>query len=432
MTKGRHLTKYDRAVIEHMLNKKCSFRAIAHDLDKDPCTISREVKLRYVIRKTGAGGRVFNDCRNARYCTQKQLCSNTCTRNCSLCVRCRDYCEDYEKMYCPKLSAPPYVCNGCSDKPRCRLEKHYYYAADAQKDYKSLLEESRSGILKTEEEIRRIDDIISPLIRKGQSPYHVWLNNKDRLMISEKTLYNYIDMGLLSVKNIDLSHKVKYKPRKKKGNSSFKVDRKCFINRSYDDYVEFMEEHEHLPVVQIDSVVGKSPGKVFLTMSFVNCNLLVLFLREHNDSRSVTDIFRYLYRVLGHDAYKQAFPVILADRGSEFTNPLAIEFNDAGERISRVFYCDPSSPFQKPAVENCHRLLRRIVPKGVSFNGLDSKDVRLIMSHINSYRRKNLGNKSAMEGFRFMYPSIADSFLDVLGIEEISPNNVILSPDLLK
>ena len=54
--------------------------------------------------------------------------------------------------------------------------------------------------------------MVTPLILQGQSPYMI-LRNHPEIALSEKTLYNYIESGALSVKNIDLPKKVKYKVR---------------------------------------------------------------------------------------------------------------------------------------------------------------------------------------------------------------------------
>ena len=115
-----------------------------------------------------------------------------------------------------------------------------------------------------------------------------------------------------------------------------------------------MEEHPDTPVVQMDSVIGRKGGKVLLTIFFQNCNLLLAFLRDHNTARSVTDVFEDLYSRLGHDDYYRLFPVILTDRGSEFSNPTAIEKDADGHSRSRIFYCNPSAPYQKGGIEVSH------------------------------------------------------------------------------
>jgi hypothetical protein len=81
--------------------------------------------------------------------------------------------------------------------------------------YEDTLKESRSGVAISEEERKRIDGIVTPLILNGQSPYHICLNNKDALMISEKTLYKYIAANFFGAESTDLTRKVGMKPRRK-------------------------------------------------------------------------------------------------------------------------------------------------------------------------------------------------------------------------
>ena len=54
------------------------------------------------------------------------------------------------------------------------------------------------------------------------------------------------------------------------------------------------------------------------------------FLRDFNTSQSVIDIFEMLYVKLGRNLFEKLFPVILTDRGSEFSNPRMIEYTKDG------------------------------------------------------------------------------------------------------
>jgi IS30 family transposase len=182
-------------------------------------------------------------------------------------------------------------------------------------------------------------------------------------------------------------------------------------------------------VVEMDSVEGNKGGKVFLTLYFRNCSLMLAFIREHNTERSVFNVIELLYKTLGHDTFAALFPVILTDRGSEFTDPLSIEFDSNGKRRTRVFYCDPQRSNQKGGIEVTHEMIRRIIPKGKSFDNLLQKDVSLMMSHINSYKRKKLGNQSAYQLFSFIH---GEGILDKLGISQIPSNEINLTPLLLK
>ena len=125
----------------------------------------------------------------------------------------------------------------------------------------------------------------------------------------------------------------------------------------------------------------------------------------------------------------QALFLIITDRGSEFTDPLGIEFNGNNERRTRVFYCDPQRSDQKGGCEVCHEMIRRVLPKKTSFDNLTQEDVSLLMSHINSYTRKKLNDQSANQLFSFLYG--ADT-LAKLGIKVIPANEINLTPYLLK
>lgn len=337
-------------------------------------------------------------------------------------------CEDYKIEACALQTKPPYVCNGCSELRICTLQKAVYIAADAQKEYELIRSESRSGITVDEVEILRLDRIISPLIRNGQSIHHICSNNRDVIMCSDKTLYNYVDYNLFSARNLDLPRKVKYRPRKKSA-GHFKVDKSCRIGRTYKDFLLFMKEHPDTPIVEMDSVEGVKGGKVLLTLHFLDSQFMLAFIRNGNTSQSVIDIFERLYGDLRTASFQRLFPVILTDNGSEFSNPLALEFDKEGNRRTSIFFCDPSAPYQKGAVENNHELIRRIVPKGHNFTPYNQEDMNLMMNHINSYGRRKLSDRSPHAVFSFLHGT--DTLLK-LDAKSIPKNAIILHPKLLK
>ena len=91
--------------------------------------------------------------------------------------------------------------------------KHWYDPVDAHIAAQDAIMQARTGILSNEADIQRINKIITPLIKNGQSVHQAYLNHVDELMCSEKTLYNYVDACLFDVRNIDLPRKVKCRPR---------------------------------------------------------------------------------------------------------------------------------------------------------------------------------------------------------------------------
>ena len=429
MAKHAHLTLQERSIICVRLTEKVSLAHIAAELEKDPGTISREIRKHKVEIETGAYGRGFNPCLHRRSCTKTDLCK-TCyssNRRCCFCKNCNKNCPDFEEEVCPKLSEPPYVCNGCPDRLRCTLRKYEYQPVHADKQYKETLSSSRTGFAIDPEELERVNQIVSPLIKNGQSIHHIYMNNADELMMSEKSIYNLLNAGAFDANRMDCPRSVRMRPRKKE--SEKKIDRHCFEGRTYKDFTEFTTDNPDVAVVQMDSVIGRKGGKVLLTVFFTSCNLLLAFLRDNNTARSVLNVFNDLYETLGRNTYCQLFPLILTDRGSEFSNPVSIEFDKDGERRSLVFYCDPSSPYQKGGIEVAHELIRRVLPKNTSFDNLQQEDIDLMLCHINSYKREKLNGRSAYQLFSFLY---GDDILPKLNICEIEPNDIILTPKLLK
>lgn len=135
--------------------------------------------------------------------------------------------------------------------------------------------------------------------------------------------------------NIDLPRKVRYSARKVE--CHLKVDKACRIGRTYEDFKGYLLEYPDLAITQLDPVEGKKGNKVLLTIHFVKAELMLAFLRDHNDSQSVIDIFERLYFELRPDRFCSLFKVCLADNGTEFSNPKAIEYDRQGNLRSRIF-----------------------------------------------------------------------------------------------
>lgn len=428
MSKGKHLTLDDRLSIQTGLHDGLKFQEIAREIGKDPSTVSKEIRNHIIVKRTS----MFNPCSKIQECSHSgDICSPCRVSSFKICRRCSaaecfTICPEFSHKTCRKLMSAPYVCNGCKDRQGCRLERHLYDAKAAQKAYEACLVQSRQGFAITYDELKRIDDIVSPLIRQGQSIHHICQNNKDLIMCDERSIYNYIDAGLLSVGNLDLPRKVRYRVRKKK--RPVRVDKQCHVGRTYEDFLKFLDACPDVAVTEMDSVEGRKGGKVLLTIYFRNCELMLAFLREVNTARSVTDIFSYLDRALGREAFRNLFQVILTDRGSEFTDPLSIECDENGEIRTRIFYCDPQRSDQKGGCEVTHEMIRRILPKGSSFDHLTQADIDLMMSHINSYTRKKLGNLSPYRLFSSLY---GENLLTQLNLHQIPPNEINLTPKLL-
>lgn len=328
---------------------------------------------------------------------------------------------------CPLLARPPYVCNSCGDKRRCRHGKWFYLADKAQQEYRRLLVASRSGFNLTGEELEQISRIVMEGTARGQSIHHIMLSRATEFTVSEKTVYALVNAGVIATQRHHLPEapyrKRRLRHRKSKA-CEHRVERRCRDGRTMDDFRAFMAAHPEMRPVEIDSVVGRVGGKVLLTVNFDCCGLMLAFLRDRNDAKSVVDIFDSLEERLGGDMFRRLFPVLLTDNGSEFTAPSELERDGR----TRVFYCDPYASYEKPFVENNHRNLRRVLAKGTSFDDLTQADIDKVMSHVNSMIRGEYGDRTAAARFAELF---GRDTLALLGIREIQPEDVCLTQSLV-
>lgn len=156
-----------------------------------------------------------------------------------------------------------------------------------------------------------MNNIVKPLVMQGQSPYHI-LTNHPELDVSVKTLYNYIDQGVLLTRNIDLKRKPKFKPRKTEQTRI--TNREVFNGRTYQDFQALNPEH----FAEMDTVISaKGSDKCILTFFLPDSELFLAYLLNRRTAGAVRAVFDRLEKALGTYRFLTLFETILTDRGSE-------------------------------------------------------------------------------------------------------------------
>ena len=424
----KHLTLLNREDIEKLLKAGFKFYQIAENIQKDPTTISKEIRKYKTEHYPSNFNNKNNYCKNKNSCTIMNLCNSNCHSECRRCGKCNSICSQYELDLCEKLLKPPYVCNACNRYAQCRKIKYVYIASKAQKNYENSLVSCRQGINISENDLKKLDNLISPLIKQGQSIKLIYRNHKNEIPCKVNCLYNYIDAGLFSVKNIDLPRRVKYKVRNKTNKTRVKKDYNYKIGRTYEDFKNFLEENPNINVVEMDTVEGIKGGKVLLTMIFRNFNFMIARLLPDKTSNSVKKEFDNLEKIIGTNLFKLAFKCILTDNGGEFQRPDDLETSIDNSKRCCIFYCEANRSDQKAKVEKNHEYIRYIIPKGTSMDNYIQADIDLMMSHINS---------TAREVLNFAIPyDMASIYLGMdtmkkLHLSKIQPDDIILKPYLI-
>lgn len=426
------LTLSDRVIIEAGLYARKTFKEIARETRKHPTTISREIKSN---RTMVPGDRHFGkDCLYAAECKTKKLCGKPgCYDRCVNChaTDCREICSRYDNSPCTPLYSPPYVCNTCDRRRKCRADRAYYSAKHADAIAERRYSETHMGIRTRGEDLQQMDELVSKLVKKGQPLTHIHAEHGEKLGVTERTLYNYIEAGVFSIGNIDLRRKVGYRPRRKKREPSTGFEKQDFRKgRTYNDYLNYMESHPETNIVELDTVFGvREQGKRLLTMIFTANNVMLLFLMRDGKADTVIETFDYLTSLIGVEAFQRVFPLFLTDNGGEFKRVHEIERTVDGQRRTRVFFCEPYSSWQKPHIEKNHEFIRYVLKKGSSLNPYTQQDMTLLANHINSIKRAGLDGRCP---FELVEDPDTSSLLSLLGLKQVPPDEVCLKPALLR
>ena len=424
----------DRVAIEVGLCRGESFKKIAKRIGRHPSTVSHEV----LENRTHIGATYYagKDCRIVRKCITTGLCGasdSACHRRCKYCkgFDCRQVCDRYISVACHAPEKPPYVCNTCKHRKLCIKDKYVYTATYADAAVSRRRSESRQGIRLTSEQRAFVDDLVTRLVKKGQPLTHIYAEHEAEMPMSLRSLYNYIDAGELTIKNIDLRRKVGYRSRKK-GKYTQPLG---FANQSYRQGRTYEDYQHHLTcsgvsVVEMDTVKGvREKGKRLLTMIFQDNSIMLMFLMPDGTAESVKRVFDYLERGLGLERFLRLFPVFLTDNGGEFKRVDDLELTEDYLYRTNVFYCDPMASWQKPHIEKNHEFIRYVIPRGKSLNRYTQEDMTLLMNHINSTRRPGLNNKAPYE---LIHEEDEDMWVlwDLLKMDLVPPDEVHLKPDL--
>lgn len=390
----KHLCREQRNVIEYLLNINKNFTYIAYSIDVDRTTVSDEIKRNRFVKSPVYDKFDKNGIDKIAY-------------------------------KCDLLLKPPYVCNTCANKRYCIKNKLYYNARFAQEISEKRKSESKQGVDISPETIEEIENTIVPLIKdKKQSINQIYNNHSDILYFSKTTFYRYVDSGVLSLCNLDLPKKVKYKKRKTTKDTDYKRKLAIVKGRTYEEFLSFISIHQKMNICEMDTVEGKKGRKVFLTILIRDTKFMFIRLLDKKNIACVNKEIDKLKEALGIKLFSKVFRIVLTDNGNEFLDPLKIEIDyNSGNKTCNVFYCNPYSSFQKANIERNHEYIRRVIPKGISLDTLTTEQVQTLETNINNIPRDILDGKTPFELTKELFPLL----IEKLNYKYIKPDDVSLN-----
>ena len=394
------LTRHERNTVERMLDRNRSAREIAAELGRSPSTVTREVAAhRYVTApRSRYGEPAPADLSGA----------------------------------CPRLSAWPRCCNGCSHRRGygcSRRPRVFYSARRAQEAADAELSASRSGIDETEEGAAAKLAAIRDGLARGLSPQQIAATTPG---LSASTVYRWVDAGYDGMTNMELRRKVGYRPR------SRRAPKRATSHSARRSHASFLALGEDACAAawEMDTVEGaREDSACLLTLLHRPSRLQLALPLEEKTAGCVADALEGVRAILGADGTRRVFRAVLTDNGAEFSDEAAIAaLLGEGPGETRLFYCDPGRSDQKGACERNHVEIRKLLPKGagIRFDRLAPADLALAMSHVNSEPRGALGFATPARAFRAMLGGDAAALLDAYGVGDVPLGDLDLTPGLIE
>lgn len=210
-------------------------------------------------------------------------------------------------------------------------------------------------------------------------------------MVCTKTLYNYVDCGMLDIKNIDLPDKLRRKPKTKRVRENKRI-----LGRSIEERPESVHLREEFGHWEIDLVIGNRSDmdEVLLTMIERKTRNLMVYRLPDKSAESVMTVFHMLQASYS-DHFEKVFRTITTDNGSEFSRLSELE----GMAETLVYFAHPYTSCEKGSIENHNGLLRRFIPKGKRISDYSADQILYVELWANQLPRKKLGYYSPDELF---------------------------------
>lgn len=326
--KGKHLSFEERVIIQLRIKDNYSIRAIAREIGCSPTTVSNEIKRGTVLMYKNHSPHYRAKAGQAAYEANRL-----------------NSCRNYD--FAEKSDFIEYV------------SKHFF------------------------------DDNWSLDACYGRALKDKKFTRKE--MVCVKTLYNYVDSGLIGIKNHHLPEKLSRKPKKVRSNEN-----KRKLGRSIEERPAGVDSRKEFGHWECDLVLGAKTrdDKVLLTLIERMTREFIMIPLANKNSETVLNAFKEL-KTHYEEHFNEVFKTITTDNGSEFADLTKLE--DVSN--TRIYYTHPYTSCEKGAVERHNGLIRRFIPKGKRIDRYDSQTIIDIEIWANSLPRRILGYKTPDELF---------------------------------
>lgn len=204
------------------------------------------------------------------------------------------------------------------------------------------------------------------------------------LIICKQTIYNHIHADVTGRMAMHTPHGLKYTRRMRRCRHT-----KASNIRNRTSIHDRPEEADgrRFGDWEMDTIVD-SYGHAILTLTERSTNFILMERLPHG--RKAKPVAKAVIRLLL--PYRNTVRTITTDNGCEFAKHEAISraLSMKGKTQNIVFFADSYCSWQKGAVENANKLIRRYIKKKANFNDYTDKFIMAIQHNINKRPRKKL------------------------------------------
>ena len=140
-----------------------------------------------------------------------------------------------------------------------------------------------------------------------------------------------------------------------------------------------------------DLLCGTKSSQIITLVERHSRYTALIKVADHKTENVVAALTRHV-RTLPNSLWRS----LTWDHGKEMSNH--VNFSVATD--VKVYFCDPSSPWQRGTNENTNGLLRQYFPKGTDLSGFTQAQLDKIALRLNQRPRKTLGFKTPADKFR--------------------------------
>ena len=205
---------------------------------------------------------------------------------------------------------------------------------------------------------------------------------KREQIVCIKTLYNYVDRGLLGIRNIDLPEKLRRSEKKQRDRRNKRV-----LGRSIEERPAGINDRSEFGHWEADLVIGskKSDDDALLTLIERKTREYLMVRVPGKDPEGVMSAIKDL-RSQYSEHWDEVFRSITTDNGSEFSMLSGLEDLSG----TRVYFAHPYSSWEKGSVERHNGMIRRFIRKGNRIDSYTDEQISQIELWCNGLPRRLL------------------------------------------